>query len=198
MPFALKLFKINVYHTYYSSQVTNDLYMIPDVPTQQLMDYHRMRLAAYDGTYELIWLTAKLENPFEVFQKKLASTALNFYLKLRNPHVVNFSSLKFEQTAIYYFSNAYNSQDLHKGAYVGEEDKIPLQTSINNTDKAFPNAFGIVNIQLGKVWKDKAELEQLPTQYNIQIQAREAIWRYHIVDLHKRIKSPMKIVVRSS
>ena len=195
MPFALKLFKINIYNSYYNNQVDDNFYLVADDTTQRLIDYHRMRLITHAGGYEMAWLTNKFNNPFQIFQDKIADCQFRFYLMLRNPYVINFSLLKPEQGHIYYFSNTNNSQNLHKQSYITEEDKIPFNPSIHSLGKPFPNAFGIIDIQLANLWKEKTPIEKLPIQYNIKIKARETIWRYHIVDVQERIKSLMKVVI---
>ncbi|MHB9148091.1 MAG: hypothetical protein ACYC2U_06870 [Candidatus Amoebophilus sp.] len=195
MAFALKLLRINIYNSYYSNQVDNSFHLVADETTQQLMDYHRMRLNEYEGGYEIIWLTNKFDDPLQVFQDKIAGSHLNFYFILRNPYAINFSLLNPEQGYIYYFSNTNNSENLHKQAYVAEEDKVPFSTSIHSIGKPFPNAFGIIHIQLANLCNKKLSIEKLPVQYNIKIKARETIWRYHIIDVQEHIKSPMKVVI---
>ena len=195
MPFALKLFRINIYNSYYNNQVDDNFYLVPDEATQRLIEYHRMRLITYAGGYTMAWLTNKFDNPFQIFQDKIADSQFRFYLMLRNPYVINFSLLKPEQGHIYYFSNASSSQNLHKQSYITEEDKIPFNPSIHSIGNPVPNAFGIVHIQLASLWKEQPSIEKLPVQYSIKIKARETIWRYHIVDVQERIKSPMKVVI---
>jgi hypothetical protein len=195
MPFALKLFKINIYNSYYNNQIDDNFYLVPDESTQKFIDHYRMRLITYAGGYELAWLTNRLDNPFQTFQDKIADSRLTFYLILRNPHTINFSLLKPEQGNIYYFSNTNNSQNLHKQSYVTEKDKIAFNPSIHSIGNPLPNAFGVIHIQLGNLWKEKLSIEELPVQYNIKIKAREIIWRYHIIDAQERIKDPMKVVI---
>lgn len=193
MPFALKLFNIQVLHTYYASGISNDLALIPDEATNAFMRYHHMQLLPYDGTYEMLWLTSKLDNPFEVFQEKLADEVLRFYIKLRDPYAINFSALTIQPDTIYAFANSEHTTSLHKNTYVDETDKVTIYQSINSFANPDPFVWGILQIQLGHVWLNHADT--LPIPYTLQIKAREVIWRYRIVDLHQRIKSPLKIVI---
>ena len=127
MPFALKLFKINFQNTYYTNQTENDFHVIPDEKTKKFMHDHNMRLISYRGMVELIWLTARFENPLQVFEQKIANHHLNFYVEISNPYVFSFSLLTIDPEQIYYFSNSTGSQKLHQKDYVSEEDKVSLQ-----------------------------------------------------------------------
>jgi hypothetical protein len=195
MPFALKLFKINIYNSYYNNQLDDNFSLVPNEATQQLMDYHRMRLITYAEGYEVAWLTSKFDDPLQIFQDKIADAQFTFYLILRNPSVVNFSLLKPQQGYTYYFSNTSNSPNLHKQTYVTEEDKVLFNFPIHSIGKPFPNVFGIIHIEASRLWRGTPSIEKLPVQYSIKIKAREVIWRYHIVDVQERIKSPMKVVI---
>jgi hypothetical protein len=89
--------------------------------------------------------------------------------------------------------NTDKSTSLHKNTYVDEADQVPSQQVINSLNNLSPAAWGVIQIQLGKVWHDSSG--QLPISYTLQIKAREVIWCYQIVDIHQRIKSPLKIVI---
>ncbi|OJW73574.1 MAG: hypothetical protein BGO68_03000 [Candidatus Amoebophilus sp. 36-38] len=195
MPFALKLFRINFQNTYYTNQAENDFHVIPDEKTKKFMHDHNMRLISYRGMIEMMWLTTRFENPLQVFEQKIANHHLNFYVEISNPHVFSFSLLTIDPEQIYYFSNSTGSQKLHQKDYVSEEDKVSLQRVAPIIGKSLKNIFGIINIQLDKLWKGKINIEQLPIEYTIQIKARETIWSYQIVDLHNRIKVPAKVVI---
>ena len=195
MPFAIKLFKIIFTNDYYVDGESNDFYLIPDSNTQAFLEYHRMKLVTYNDKFELIWLTANFENPFQIFQQKITEYNLNFYLKIHSPYVINFSLLKVEQNSIYYFTNTNENQRLHKKLYVDNEDRIKFSSSMNSLTKPYQNVFGVVNIQLTNLWKEVADITQFPIKYTIHIQPRAVIWRYHIVDLYGHIKSPMKVVI---
>lgn len=191
--FALKLFSIQIHHTYYANGISDDFEIIPDEATQAFMKHYCMRLLSYEGKYEVVWLTTNIEHPFEVFQQKLAETTLQFYVRLHNPYVINFSTLEIKPATIYAFSNTENATSLHKNTYVDETDKIPFHQVMNSLISSDPLIWGTIQIQLGKVWHNQTD--QLPIPYTLQIKAREAIWRYQVVDLHQRIKSPLKIVI---
>jgi hypothetical protein len=191
--FALKLFNIQIRHTYYANGISNDFEILPDEATQAFMHHHRMQLLSYEGTYEMIWLTANLEHPFEVFHQKMADVVLRFHVKFRNPYVINFSTLKIQPETIYAFANTEGITSLHKNTYVDETDQVPFHQTMNSLASADPLVWGNLQIQLGKVWRNPAD--QLPIPYTLQIKAREVIWRYQVVDLHQRIKSPLKIVI---
>lgn len=196
MPFSLKLLKINFQNTYYTGQGNNDFYLTADEQTQHFMESHNMRILTYGSTYELVWLTTRFDNPLEIFKQKLAEHDLTFYLRIKNPNVVNFSLLNLLPDQMYYFSNTNSSQNLHKQEYVSKEDLIPIKPISNTPEIAsVSNVFGIVRIHLKELINNKIDIQQLPIQYNIRIKAREAIWRYHIVDAHNRIKGPMKVVI---
>lgn len=190
--FALKLFKIQLRHTYYANGISNDFEILPDEATQTLMKHYRMRLVGYEGSYELCWLTANMEHPFEVFQQKLADIVFRFYVKLRNTYAINFSDLTIQSETIYAFDNTKDIARLHNNSYVDQTDKVPFHQNMNRIASADPLVCGMIQIQLGKVWHNPTD--QLPLTYTLQIKAREVIWRYQIVDLHQRIKSPLKVV----
>lgn len=193
MPFALKLFSIQIRHTYYTNGISNDFEIIPDEATKLFMHHHRMQFLSYRGIYEMNWLTANLAHPFEVFEQKMADVVLRFYIKLRASYVINFSALKMQLGTTYAFTNTDKSASLHKNTYVDETDQIPSQQVMSSFASPDPAAWGVIQIQLGKVWSNPAD--QLPIPYTIQIKAREVIWRYQIIDIHQRIKSPLKIVI---
>ena len=198
MPFALKLFQINLYNTYYQAGVCNDFDLVPDMPTQQWMNRYKLKLIAGPGSFEVAWLVAGLENPLAVFQTKMAEKKLTFQLKLKNPQVIHFSDLRVGEAlgSIYYLNNLHALPRLHQEAYLSDTDYIGIQKIVKNYHQPGKNIFGIIDIHLNNLWQDQApNLEALPIQYTIHIQAKASIWRYHIIDTNNRIKMPMQVVL---
>lgn len=196
MPFALRLFRLNIYNSYYQAQVGDDCSLIPTEETQQWMQQYPMKLVSTPGAFELMWMVAGLAAPLKTLKKKIHGKKLTYYLILKNPEALSFSELSIEHGQAYYFHNQGTGARLHQKSYVSLADKVAVPETRGNhlgTEKSF---LALVDIYLEELWKkDSFDLHRLPVTYSIHIKARKTIWRYCIVDKNFRIKSPMKVVL---
>lgn len=173
MVFALKLFRISLYNTYYQDRICNDFSLAPDEITQHWMQRYPMRLTAHPGNFELIWLTAGLTDPLQLFQKKMHDKQLSFYLFLQNPRSIAHTALSIEKGKIYYFTNEYGGTKLHKKKYVTPNDKIPVKSTMLGSQKIEKAHFGKIAIHLNTLYKSPHFTESnVPVQYTIQMKAK--------------------------
>jgi hypothetical protein len=197
MSFALKLFNIQVNHTYYRSGISNDFELIADEVTTKWMERYRMQLVAKAGCFELIWLTENLESPLEILKEKFDGLKMTFYLMLKHPQVISFSAIGIGEASgfVYQLSNSNQSGRLHRKTYVTDADLVPNNQVIGLSNKPRKSIWAVLGIYLNQLWNSKKELsiDKLPIQYQINIQSKSSIWRYHIVDKNNRIKQPMYI-----
>jgi hypothetical protein len=174
MAFAVRLFRIKLYNTYYKDKVCNDFQLIPNNVTQKWMERYNMRLVASPGCFEVFWLTARLTDPLQLLQEKMLEIKLSFHLLLKNPNIISYSALSIEQGKTYYFSNTRANARLHQKEYVTELDTIPIQELAiypSQLEKAY---FGIVDLYLKELCKAPNFSEgKVPIDYAIYIKAKE-------------------------
>ena len=183
MPFALRLFRLNIYNSYYRTQVCNDFALIPAEESQRWMQQYPMRLVPTPGTFELLWVAAGLAEPLQVLKEKTYGKKLTFHLILKNPDALCFSELSIDRGEAYYFHNQGTGSKLHQEAYVSQVDKTVIPKIGKNPFKLEKPFLAIVDIYLEGLWKEEAlDIHQLPVDYSIHIKARETIWRYYAVD----------------
>ena len=176
MPFALRIFRINIHNSYYQAQVGDDFSLVPTEASQEWMQRYRMRLGTNPGTFELLWVAASLAHPLETLKEKASDKKLTFRLILKNPSVLGFSELSIDRGQTYYFHNQGATSKLYQAAYVSQADKIPVQETISHLGKLEKPFFGIVDIHLKELWhKRKLTVNKLPIDYQIHIKAKETI-----------------------
>ena len=209
MAFALKLFKITIYNTYYQAGVgdSNDFGLEIAEESKPWMERYRMKLvASTPGCVELHCAVSGLENPLHTLKEKLLGQKLTFHLRLKNQEIVSLSELNVAEGKTYYFQNTSDALQLHQGEYLSGEDQIPIVDQPAATDVAFRAQppirqlshrplWGVIDIYLDKLWeKSNLSEKNLPIDYAINIKARESIWRYSVIDRNSRLKSPIKVV----
>jgi hypothetical protein len=196
MPFALKIFKIQIHNTYYEKGIGNDFEFVADEATAVLMKYCNIRLLDNQDTIEAMWLSNDLDDPLRTFKEKLAPHTLYFKLKVKNNNLFNFSELTIHPGTIYGFSNKKKQSLLHKEPYVGESDLITYRHTMNVLKNVNQQVVGLIAIDLSKIIHEKSKIDCSPlATYAIQIKNKEAIWCYHLVDVYQRIKNPEKLAI---
>ena len=172
MAFVLRLFRINLLHTYYEENVRDDFALVPSEATQQWMRRYPMRLVASLGCFEVFWRVAGLTHRLQTLQEKMDEEKLSFYLTLKHPSVMGCSSLSMDRGRVYYFHNTGGGARLHQEAYVSEADKIPIQELVSHPSQLIKSFFGIVDIHLKELWQGQSFTEaKLPIDYAIHIKA---------------------------
>ena len=197
MPFSVILFRISFSNTYYQDgHIGNDFDIVASKITSQWMAQWKVRMVTYPTYIDLVWLTENKDIPLSVFKEKLATTTLSFYMILKNPNLVNFSTLDVKGGYTYHFNNAKMTERLHIGSFVSEKDLVGQKNIANYPVRTGGNILGLIDIDLGILASTKIFLQsETPVSYKICMQAREVVVRYTIVDSNKKIKGPIKVVL---
>ncbi|MEL7062983.1 MAG: hypothetical protein AAFP00_04555, partial [Bacteroidota bacterium] len=199
MAFALKLFSISFYHTYYQAQVSNDFALVPTEESQRWMQRYSMRLTSTgSGRFEVLWAVAGLAHPLQTLKEKMEDKTLSFYIQLNHPSIMRFSALPMDTGRAYHFHNKGRTAKLHQAAYVSEADQVPASALSSGSHKRVKNFWGRVDIHLDALWQSNELTEdQLPIAYTVKIKAKAVIGRYRIIDKNSRIKNPIKVVLNN-
>ena len=196
MAFALRLLRINFYNTYYRAKACDDFILVPTEESQRWMQRCGMKLVTGPGCFEIYWKTGNMASPLQTLQKKTIGENLTFHLKLKNPHALCFSALSISSGEIYHFHNQRGSVRLHQEDYASQADKISVQEITSYRYKLDRTFFGMVDIHWEELWKGASLTEhELPVTYEVNVKARETIWRYCVVDKNSRVKNSMKVVL---
>lgn len=197
MAFAIKLFRIQLQHTYYHDQVCDDFGLVPHGATRQWMDRYGMRLKAQPGSFELLWVTHRMKDPLQVFQGKIYDTTLSFQMLLKHPGSAAYSQFSVVPDHAYHLTNTPDSPYLHKGPYLSEEDKIAVTPQRSYMYKLARSTWGVIHIDLERLWDTHMyDPEKVPVDYTIRIKAQEAIWRYRVIKKKSSEKIPASIVLQ--
>jgi hypothetical protein len=171
------ILKVEVFHSYYESQICNDLIFTPQQDTHKILNRFGFVFNKFGNGFRLLNSKTKFAELATYITNNTGCKSLEFYANAQEENFGLFTDLPVDKLGI----TSYNSSNTLGENFKGAQILKPIFNEQNQTS------------QLIKLEIELDDLGDNEAHYCIQFEARKTRWNYYIINQDKKLFQDLAI-----